>query len=398
MKVLIWVNQFPTFSETFIRDQVIALNDDGIDVTVFCNYTFDNELESFPKCYNFNLSQNRKSVSNIIPTKKSTRFFKACIILLTSIFTARFLPLFKSFNFLKYGKQALSLELFFKAYYLISEKFDIVHAHFGDNGVRAAKIKELGVPFKLITTFHGYDIRAGIDKGGTIYKKLFSLADSIIAIADYNREKLILFGAPAHKIIDLANGINTVFFHAKNRDYVQNPIQLVSVARLSPEKGILIAINALKLLLKDMPELKIHYTIIGEGPLRPAYEEYIKDNKLEEFVSLVGRKTSLEVRDTLEISHLYLLPSVEEILPTVLLEAQASGLPIVATNVGAVSSMAPYATIVSSHSSHKFKDGIKSLIAERDNWLDLAEKQRTFVINNYNIDIVIEKLISIYKS
>ncbi|MDP1728753.1 MAG: glycosyltransferase [archaeon] len=95
------------------------------------------------------------------------------------------------------------------------------------------------------------------------------------------------------------------------------------VANLDPRKGIDLAINVAKGINDD---LKI--IVVGEGNLRASLEEKIKLLNLEKKVRLVGFKNNVE--DYMSRAFVYLMPSYSEGLPQVVLEAMASGLPIVA--------------------------------------------------------------------
>ncbi|PHS08997.1 MAG: hypothetical protein COA88_05695 [Kordia sp.] len=399
MNVLIWVNQFPTFSETFIRDQIINLKKNNLEIKIFCNYRNDSELGALCTYEKYALINDRVCLDEIIPKNKFIRILTVLSILCNSLFSANFLIYIKSLNFFKYGKESLNLVLFFIVKFLIKNKIEIIHAHFGPNGNKASVFKELGVPIKLYTTFHGYDIRLGIEKGGGVYNSLFKNADGIIAIAPYNKEKLMNFGAPKSVLIDLPNGVDVAFFNRRTPVSLEGKITILSVARLAPEKGVLLFLKALKLFKEKHVKIDLMYSVIGEGPLREQLERFIKTHKMGTYVKLLGSKNSEEVRHLMTNSDIFVLSSLTEVLPTVLLEAQASSMPILATHVGAVKQMlTDEAQVVRPNSVEALKNGLEELVAKRDSWRVIGEGNRKNVLNFYDIKKITQTLLCKYKN
>lgn len=107
---------------------------------------------------------------------------------------------------------------------------------------------------------------------------------------------------------------------------------LLSVGRLSNEKGYLDLIEAAALLRKTVPDFRV--VIVGEGPERPAIEKAIAHHGLNQNVVLAGHDNY--VAPYFDMATLLLMPSHSEGSPNVLLEAMAAGLPIVASAVGGI--------------------------------------------------------------
>lgn len=395
--ILIWANQFPTFSETFIRDHVVQLKKAGLNVKVLCNYQNDNELASLEAFKSYDLLSDRVVIDELIPKNKITRLFKVLTLLFSSLFSSKFGIYLRSLNFLKYGRESLNLTNIYIADFLLQNKVKTIHAHFGTNGNKAALFKEMRVPVKLFTTFHGYDIRLGINKGGQLYKKLFDQADGIIAIADFNKRNLLAFGANENQLIELPNGIDTTFFKRKENVSLNGKIRLLSVARLAPEKGVLYALKALKQFKINHPDVAIEFDIIGEGPLRQELESFIAEQELTECVSLLGRKKTDEVRDLMITSDVFVLPSLAEVLPTVLLEAQSCEMPILATDVGSVKDMVAQGEIVIPEDIQALVIGLENLMNKREDWQKIGAMNRAHVCQQYDVETVIRQLIKVYE-
>jgi glycosyltransferase involved in cell wall biosynthesis len=110
--------------------------------------------------------------------------------------------------------------------------------------------------------------------------------------------------------------------------------QLVAIGRLIPLKGHHYLLEAMRKVIVTFP--RVHLSIIGDGPLRPELEKMIRQLGLEEQVSLIGAKSSQEVRSLLWNACVFVFPSLSEGLGVALLEAMASGLASVASAIPSV--------------------------------------------------------------
>lgn len=214
----------------------------------------------------------------------------------------------------------------------------IIHAHFGPLGVRILPVKQsLNIP--MVTTFYGYDMSElpRLPKWRSAYERLFSEGDLFLVEGGHMRNALIDLGCPANKVqvqhIGVATG-KLIF-----RERTLSPGQKVVVlfcGRFTEKKGLVYALQALRLVVEKMPQTELR--IIGDGEGRPEIERYIAENHLEPYVRLLGYQPHHVFYEQLEEAHLFIQPSVtaadgdtEGGAPTVLLEAQACGVPILAT-------------------------------------------------------------------
>src|SRR5262249_52319646 len=108
----------------------------------------------------------------------------------------------------------------------------------------------------------------------------------------------------------------------------------LSVGRLSHEKAHADLVSAIGYLPRTLPNIKVRLLIVGAGPERERIEQTIAALRLRDQVNLVGQVS--DVSPYYELAGLFVLPSLSEGSPNVLLEAMAASLPIVATAVGGV--------------------------------------------------------------
>jgi len=109
---------------------------------------------------------------------------------------------------------------------------------------------------------------------------------------------------------------------------------LVFVGRLDQQKDPLLLIDALKLTVASVPNL--HLAVVGDGVLRSRVQELVRTLELAAQVHFMGVRPPLEIAEILRAADLYVLCSAYEGMPIAMLEALATGLPVVCTDVGEV--------------------------------------------------------------
>jgi glycosyltransferase involved in cell wall biosynthesis len=218
---------------------------------------------------------------------------------------------------------------------------DHVHAHFAGMAARTAFWIAKFFPITFSFTAHANDIFAprtfeiGLDK-------LVELARVIITETDYS-EKFLRERFPnrADRIHRVYNGLNLAEFERGN--FSCDPPLIVAIGRLITKKGFANLIRACALLLEHGRPFRCE--IFGEGPLEDQLRAQIEGSGLKELVQLRGAKPQHELRERLGAANVFVLPSVPEAeggmdnLPTVIMEAMATGLPVVSTRIGGIPEM-----------------------------------------------------------
>jgi colanic acid/amylovoran biosynthesis glycosyltransferase len=215
--------------------------------------------------------------------------------------------------------------------------FDVVHCHFGPNGIRAAALRKIGAirTRTLVTSFYGYDVSEFI-RGRNPYSRLFRQGELFLPLSEKMRDKLIAIGCPKERILVHRLGVAPAGFPASSSRGRPGPVRVVSVARLVEKKGIEYGIRAVAR-LAEAGVGGVQYRIVGDGPLRPVLDRLIRSLGMQDTVELAGWRDHAAVRTYLAEADILLAPSVtsatgdEEGTPTAILEAMASGLPVVST-------------------------------------------------------------------
>lgn len=215
---------------------------------------------------------------------------------------------------------------------------DAVLCHFGPQCTRGMPIAAmLDVP--IATIFHGYDIsrllrdRLWVER----YRACFAAGMRALCISDAGRRKLIEMGCPASRVDVVRLGVDTSRFAFRpptERWDVARPLRILTVARLVRKKGILVALDAAAQL--QNAGVAFEWRIVGDGPDHEALEARAATLGVRS-VTWAGALPRDEVERAFAWADLYAQPSVtaesgdEEGIPVSLMEAMASGVPVVST-------------------------------------------------------------------
>jgi len=218
---------------------------------------------------------------------------------------------------------------------------DHVHAHFAGMAARTAFWINQFFSITFSFTAHANDIfsprqfEIGLDK-------LVDKASTIVTETDYAarflRER---FSDRADRVHRIYNGLDLAEFG--QADFSSTPSLIIAVGRLIPKKGFGDLIRACALLAARGKSFRCE--IIGEGPLKHELRRQIDEMYLQNSVELTGAKPQTQLRGRLAAANVFVLPSVidpdggMDNLPTVIMEAMATGLPVVSTNIAGIPEM-----------------------------------------------------------
>jgi len=173
---------------------------------------------------------------------------------------------------------------------------------------------------------------------------------------------------------------------------------LLFLGRLTWVKGVHILIKAFKYVKDFEPDLRLKLA----GPSDPRYERYLRglveSLHLESSVDFLGPIYGDEKYRIIKCSRMLVLPSFKEYTPSVLLEAQALGVPVIATKVGAVPEIvlnSKTGLLVRSNDPHELAKSIVTLIVNEDLRRSFSEQAREWV-KNFTLESAVAELEKIY--
>lgn len=137
-----------------------------------------------------------------------------------------------------------------------------------------------------------------------------------------------------YPIYVVENGVDSDFFKPDTNKRDENTINILFVSRLIERKGLQFIIPKLKNIKKEVCEKtnkSVRLTVVGDGPYRGDLENLVNECDCRDLVHFLGQKTKDSLDVIYQSADLFILPSRWEGMPNVVLEAMASGLPIVMT-------------------------------------------------------------------
>ena len=214
----------------------------------------------------------------------------------------------------------------------------LIHAHFARVGERCLSIaRSLSIP--LVINFYGVETNRDIydPRWTERLKKIYTEADALICSSRQMKCIMQENGCSGDKIRPIPCGIDTNFFCGAVTPWEPGQtLNLISIARLHPDKGLTYLLDACELLNRSgFTDWQL--TIIGHGQSEAALQQQSRDNGLQDQVSFLQHQSPFQVRDRLRSAHLKILPSLKEAQGIALLEAQAMSTPVIASNVGGIS-------------------------------------------------------------
>lgn len=228
---------------------------------------------------------------------------------------------------------AYGIEAAMVARWLIGRERAHLHVHFGNVGATVGVLVKRLTGCHLSFTIHGPD--EFDDVPGQHLALKMQEADVIICISQFARGQLMRICHPDHwpKFQVCRLGVDPDQF-----DFSLHPpgplTQLLCVGRLTPAKGQVLLVQACQR-LRDLG-LSFHLTMVGAGPDRERIEKAISVANLGTHITLTGALTQDGVRAHLAQADIFVLPSLAEGIPVVLMEAMSSGVPCLSTPVNGI--------------------------------------------------------------
>lgn len=183
-------------------------------------------------------------------------------------------------------------------------------------------------------TMHGPTEFAAVDRFNL--RRKVSAADRIICISEHCRSQLMALSDPGHwnkmDVVHCGVDLDRYSFRCRSRD--GQPLHVVTVGRLVPEKGHGILLRAIARLRGYGVDATL--TLVGAGPELGRLTGLARQLRLESSVVFAGAVGQDELPGLLRSADVFALASFSEGLPVVLMEAMASGVPVVATAIAGI--------------------------------------------------------------
>jgi colanic acid/amylovoran biosynthesis glycosyltransferase len=402
MRIAVIVDAFPKLSETFVLNQITGLLDMGHDVQVFPAWHAV-ESKVHPDINRYGLLARTHPIPPT-PASRFVRLLRACGLVVDGLVT-RPVRTFRLIGLAVSEPHRISLRLL---YFLsrFPDEFDIIHCHYGYNGLLALKLRRLGTRGFIGTVLHGHDMSQYVTSHGPdVYRELFAKGDLLLPISQRWRDRLIELGCPADRIVVHRMGVDLERFIFQPRAVAKGEkVRLLTVARLAPTKGHEYLLRAVARLKSGGRSLLL--TIAGDGPLAASLRQMSQELGISDMVEFAGPVSQDEVQSLMVRSHILVQPSVtapdgdQEGIPVVLMEAMATGIPVVSTRHSGIPELVEdgkTGCLVAERDSMELADKLTYLIDNSNLWLEMGKAGRAKVAQLHNIRELNPRLVEIYK-
>ncbi|MBF0619800.1 MAG: glycosyltransferase family 4 protein [Candidatus Omnitrophica bacterium] len=279
------------------------------------------------------------------------------------------------------------------------EKIDIIHAHTRASAMSAMIAGALtGVPY--VTTCHGFF-------KPHVGRKILPLwGKAVIAISAPIAKHLATdMGVDKKQIFLVPNGIDPERFvpadditraNIRREFGLGKEPSLGIIARLSDVKGHGWLLQAMPDILKTFPDTRLF--ILGEGPMEALLKKDVSRLGIEK--SVVFRSTVQKTADVLPAFDVFVMPSLSEGLGLSVMEAQAMGIPVVATKVGGLIDAVKdgeTGILVPAKDPEALAKAVVRLLADRALAKRMGEAGRIFMMNNFSADTMTEGTLGMYQ-
>ncbi len=236
------------------------------------------------------------------------------------------------------------------------------------------------------------------------YRFAMRFASKVISVSHATAKWLIdKRGVPENKITVIPYGVNLDEFSPGSNPELREELGIADdttiigvVARLHPQKGHTYLIEAAKAIIPKFNNVK--FVFVGDGELRGELEKSVTDAGLDNNFMFLGFRS--DVKELLRIFDIFVLPSLYEGLPNVILEAMACSLPVVATAVdGTVELVADEKTgfLVAPKQPMALSEKISALLKDSDKGNAMGKAGRKKVEEEYSLELQVNNFQNLYE-
>ena len=249
---------------------------------------------------------------------------------------------------------------------LAKRRPDVVNVHFVTAETYYFALLKRVFGYRLILSFHGSDLLLPNPETAELLPEILNKADGCTVVSGHMLSTLeAMPGVDMNTVQLVYNGIDPDFWHPSPKPEKEVRTMLCA-GRLEPVKGIDLLIESLSQIKERHPDLRL--VIIGDGSERVALEQQAEEHGLQDRITFAGFMDRNGLRSEYQKADLFVMPSRSEGFPIALLEAMATGLPFVASDVGGVGEIATEKTglCVTPESVNALSDALNRILTQYD--------------------------------
>ncbi len=283
---------------------------------------------------------------------------------------------------------------------------DVMHAHFGWSGLRLLLLKQI-LRIPLVVTFGGRDVgmQVHMPEFAPLYETLFRLSDQVICVSQDLARRAEAVGVEPERIRVVYRGTDLSSFRFVDRsDRAGGRTRLLMVGRLTDKKGHRYALEAVARLVRAGHDLELY--VVGEGDGLGPLKAQVRQLGIGQVVEFTGSTNAAGVRQHMEAADILVHCSVTskdgdvEGIPNVVVEGQATGLPVIGTLHGGIPECVHAdrtGLLVPEADGEALERAIATLIEDRPRRLDLGKAARVLMTEQFDLQTQIRTHAEIYQ-
>lgn len=276
--------------------------------------------------------------------------------------------------------------------YIMRKNIDVILAEYGPTAVEMLDVAvKLKIP--LIVHFHGFDMSVYefLSKYNNDYQKLFNKAAAIIVVSEKMKNRVIEMGANENNVFLIPCGADIEKFNLRKND-AKDGQTLLFVGRFVEKKGPDFLIKAISLLKESFSDIKLY--MVGNGKLINKCKFLCQELNLNKNVEFLGLQTHDNVAKLMSEADVYVQHSIkaesgdEEGTPVSVMEAMASGLPVVSTFHGGIPDVVRHkynGYLVAEKDFVKMSKYLNKLLSDKSLMRKMGERSRKLALENLSV-------------
>lgn len=390
-----FTNSYPRATDTFIQREVLGLRKRGIDVR-----TFSVRRAGTDHDVGTEVMEEKRNTHYLLPVGPATLIGANVSAFIRA--PKRYLAaLVLALRTRQPGLRGLALQLaYFQEAVLLAvelkrQSITHVHNHLGDNSGTVTLLVSALIGIGYSITIHGPHIF--FDPTHWALREKVRYSRFIACIGHYCRSQMMLFSDQADwdRLKIIRCGVDSERFHCGEvREKVG---KLLYAGRLAAEKGLPVLFESLRTLADQGYEFEL--TLAGDGADRRSLEDLGRQLGISHRLVFAGYVSQDGVRNYLQQTDIFILPSFAEGVPVSLMEAMACGVPVLATYVGGVAELVvPEETglLVPPADSRALSAAIARYFDDVELRRKVSRLGREMVATNFNLDAEVEKLAALF--
>ncbi len=272
---------------------------------------------------------------------------------------------------------------------------DVIHANWTMSAYSAVLVK-LFRKIPVVVTVQGSDIYETNRIGWLrwVTRTVLIRVDQVIALSSSLEDLTRSLGVPDMSIKVMPNGVDVDYFKPPEDE---KKSLILFVGSIIERKGVHHLIEAAPLIFQALPDYEL--ILIGDGPLEERLKIRSEEMGLQDKIHFLGVKSPSDVRHWMQKSKLFVLPSLEEGLGVVLLEAMACATPCVGSDVGGIPDVInpEVGRLVPPAEPIQLADAITGILQDPDLWEALHQRSRNYIVNNFSWQKISKELLVLYR-